>query len=197
VPEGSKGRRQQAGGNINRKAHVVELTEAKLKQLQAAGDNDVDLQCMISSAQTLDILAALPHAAVLVSQGLLLVAIKAITWDVHPDLNQACISIVQKLAGLEAAYLQMVRGASNVPMLLVLLMAALADRSESNQPNVSVQALEAGACEALTHLLDEGHDVERSNAEATLSILAAGVPSSPCPAQRMQLAQSRLELKLN
>jgi hypothetical protein len=80
VPQrGHGGKGHAASSKMIRKVHIVEASEDKLKQLRDADDEDVELQLMISAAQTLETLAAAPHAAVLVSQGCLLVAITALT----------------------------------------------------------------------------------------------------------------------
>jgi hypothetical protein len=89
---------------------VVDPSDDELDQLQGNSSEAVlKRHLMAVAAEVLQVLSAVPkHAAVVVAQGGLLAASKALEWDLSPEINIACAMMVHTLAAADPAYLQVV-----------------------------------------------------------------------------------------
>lgn len=97
--------RPQAAG-----VRVRELSDEELDHLQGGTPSaGITLRLMATAAETLEVLAGEQrHAAVVVAQGGLHAALKALEWDLSPDINTACAMVVFSLASGDAGCLQVV-----------------------------------------------------------------------------------------
>jgi hypothetical protein len=92
------------------KVSVADKTEEQLEALKSGTpEATLTIRLMTAAADIMVVMAQAPHSAVLVAQGGLLAAAKALAWDLHADLNTASAMMVFKLATEQDAYLQMVR----------------------------------------------------------------------------------------
>ena len=90
---------------------VRDLPDEELDHLQSGKPSaGITLRLMATAAEILEVLVAEQrHAAVVVAQGGLHAALKALEWDLSPEINTACSMVVFALASRDAGYLQVVR----------------------------------------------------------------------------------------
>eukprot|EP00892_Ulva_mutabilis_P003589 jgi/Ulvmu1/1601/UM111_0029.1 len=116
---------------------VRDLSDEELDQLHSGSPSAaITLRIMATAAEVLEALAAEQrHAAVLVAQGGLHAALKALEWDLAPEINTACATVVYLLASRDAACLQVAVEAG--------VCNCLAEMSASEHPEEQAAAARA------------------------------------------------------
>lgn len=120
---------------------VRELSDEELDHLQSGTPGaGIALRLMATAAETLEVLAAEQrHGAVVVAQGGLHAAVKALEWDLSPEINTACAMVVFLLASRDPGCLQVVRCHSMNPSCVAQSVAATAEHSHRHSASTRLE----------------------------------------------------------